>query len=205
MYPGFSDINLAPFYLSHARRTRQLMAQLLQALQKAGKLEDHTPELKRWLLNAAFHHDLGKLAVPEHLLLKPGKLTIEEFEMVKSHTWLGEKLAEPCLHSSPEELAIVKGVCRSHHEKWDGTGYPDGLAGTSIPYPARLMAVVDVYDALTHERPYKAAYDPYQAKCILDSGTGTQFDPVVVQTFLQCVPSEKAYGDHIARQTASTL
>ncbi len=185
MESNHSNRTLASFYLGHARRSRLLMAHLLQVLLDTRNLEiPYTPALEKLLISAAFHHDLGKLAVPQYLLQKPGKLTAEEFEIVKSHTWLGEKLAGIYLHGSPEEQEVLRIVCRHHHERWDGKGYPDGLSGQEIPYPARLMAVVDVYDALTHERPYKPAYDSADARRILEAGTGTQFDPVVVQTFL---------------------
>lgn len=201
-----SNKTLASFYIGHARRCRQLMAHLLQALLDTRNFEmSYTTELEELLLYGAFHHDIGKLAIPPALLLKPDKLTADEFHLVQGHTWMGENLAKALLHGSAKELKILEHMCRHHHERWDGTGYPDGLAGRDISYPARLMAVVDVYDALTHERPYKEAYNAGTARLILEAGTGTQFDPVVAKTFLNHVLTQKTNDYHPFRKSASTL
>ncbi len=127
-------------------------------------------------------HDVGKIAVPDNILLKPGKLDIAEFEMVKLHTTVGAKLLS-IIHSPEMELA--KSIALSHHEKWDGSGYPEGLVGDQIPLPARIVAVADVYDALTHERPYKKAWSHDQATDEIHSLSGRNFDPTVVKAFLQ--------------------
>ena len=127
-------------------------------------------------------HDVGKIAIPDNILLKPGKLDIAEFELVKLHTTVGARLLS-IIHSSEMELA--KTIAMSHHERWDGTGYPEGLSGDKIPLPARIVAVADVYDALTHERPYKKAWPIDQALAEIQSMSGHFFDPVVVEAFLR--------------------
>ena len=126
-------------------------------------------------------HDLGKVAVPTHVLLKPDKLTPTEFDEVKKHAKLG---AEILCSISPRFEAIADGV-RSHHERWDGTGYPDGLAGTDIPLSGRILAVVDVFEAITSDRPYRGAMTADQAVNMVTSGRGTHFDPDVVDAFLR--------------------
>lgn len=133
------------------------------------------------LVEASALHDIGKIAVPDAILHKPGKLTPEEFELVKMHTILGAQIiGDP----SAPVLSAGRDIVLSHHEKWDGTGYPNGLAGTDIPLFARIVAVVDVWDALTHARVYKPAFSFEKAAQIIRDGKGTHFDPNVAQLFL---------------------
>jgi HD-GYP domain-containing protein (c-di-GMP phosphodiesterase class II) len=134
-----------------------------------------------WLVRqAAPLHDLGKIAIPDSILLKPGRLEPEEFEVVKTHAVLGARvLAE----GESELLAVAEQIARSHHERWDGGGYPDGRAGETIPLVARLVAVADVFDVLVHERPYKEAWTVEDAAGEIRAGAGTQFDPAVVAAF----------------------
>ena len=128
-----------------------------------------------WLVrHAAPLHDLGKIAIPDTILLKPGRLEPEEFEVVKTHAVLGARVLAD---SSSEVLAVAEQIARSHHERWDGGGYPDGLAGQDIPLVARLVHVADVFDVLVHERPYKEAWTVEDAAGEIRSGAGTQFDP----------------------------
>jgi hypothetical protein len=130
--------------------------------------------------HAAPLHDLGKIAIPDSILLKPGRLEPEEFEVVKTHAVLGARvLAE----GDSEVLAVAEWIARSHHERWDGDGYPDGLTGEAIPLVARVVAVADVFDVLVHERPYKEAWSVEDAAREIRSGAGTQFDPDVVAAF----------------------
>jgi putative two-component system response regulator len=134
-----------------------------------------------WLVRqAAPLHDLGKIAIPDTILLKPGRLEPEEFEVVKTHAVLGARVLAD---SGSEVLAVAEQIARSHHERWDGGGYPDGLAGDAIPLAARLVAVADVFDVLVHERPYKEAWTVEDAAGEIRSGAGTQFDPAVVAAF----------------------
>ena len=125
-------------------------------------------------------HDLGKIAVPDTILLKPGRLEQEEFEVVKTHAVLGARVLAD---SGSEVLAVAEQIARSHHERWDGDGYPDGLAGEAIPLVARIVFVADVFDVLVHERPYKEAWTVEDAAREIRSGAGTQFDPDVVAAF----------------------
>ncbi|WP_104989725.1 HD domain-containing phosphohydrolase [Deinococcus sp. NW-56] len=139
-----------------------------------------SPERLLGLRQGAALHDIGKLGVPDAVLLKPGRLTPEERLLIETHAPRGAELAAriPFLH--PE----AHGVVRSHHERWDGTGYPDGLCGEGVPLLARIFALCDVYDALTSDRPYRAALPPEEALAILEAGRGTQFDPALTDRFV---------------------
>lgn len=132
----------------------------------------------------ALLHDIGKLGVPEYVLLKPGRLTDDEFEKIKRHPVIGADILSPVNFPWPV-IAIVK----HHHEKWDGTGYPDGLKGEAIPLVARILAVADVYDALTSSRTYRRAWGNDQAKDHIAQSAGTHFDPAVVEAFLHVIDS----------------
>lgn len=132
------------------------------------------------LKQGAYLHDLGKLVVPDRVLLKPGPLNAEEWALMQTHAEAGHRLASTLGFLDPQALAVI----RSHHERWDGQGYPDRLVGTSIPILARIYAVVDVFDALTSRRPYKAAWPVEQALAELELQAGRQFDPDVVKAFL---------------------
>jgi putative nucleotidyltransferase with HDIG domain len=134
-----------------------------------------------WLVReAAPLHDLGKVAIPDSILLKPGRLSDEEFEVVKTHALLGARV----LAQGESELTeVAERIVRHHHERWDGTGYPDALAGEDIPIVARITHVVDVFDVLVHERPYNDSWSVDAAVDEIRKGAGTQFDPEVVQAF----------------------
>ncbi len=166
--------------LDHMQRTGELMGRFFDWLEAHGQLEEPpAPDARALLYRAAALHDVGKRGIPLEILDKPGALTAAEWREMQSHTWQGEAMIPP--HADP--TGTIRGVCRHHHERWDGSGYPDGLAGIAIPYAARLMAVVDVYDALTHERPYKAAYAHTAALEIILQGSGKQFDPAICRAF----------------------
>ncbi len=128
-------------------------------------------------------HDLGKLGVPEAILRKQGRLTGPEFEQIKRHPAYGERVL---LDISKSFAEIAKGV-RSHHERWDGSGYPDGLAGEEIPLLARIIAIVDVYEAVTSHRPYRGPMAPEEAQRLIAEGSGSHFDPRLVELFLDLV------------------
>jgi putative nucleotidyltransferase with HDIG domain len=141
------------------------------------------------LRHGAYLHDLGKPAIPDAVLLKPGKLTPDEWAVMKTHSVRGAEVAAriPGLNSGVLE------VIRHHHERWDGRGYPDGLAGEAIPLAARIFAVCDVYDALTSVRPYKAAWAPERALKEIRAHLGAQFDPAVARAFTEVmVPKRNA-------------
>jgi putative two-component system response regulator len=127
-------------------------------------------------------HDVGKIHIPDAILQKKGRLTEVEYRIVKEHTVAGERII-----GDSKFYAIARQVARHHHERWDGTGYPDNLVGEAIPFPARIVSVVDVYDALTHERPYKEAWSSENAIEEIVSLSGKAFDPAVVDAFLTVV------------------
>jgi HD-GYP domain-containing protein (c-di-GMP phosphodiesterase class II) len=133
------------------------------------------------LRQAAPLHDVGKLAIPDRILLKPGRLTEAEFEVMKTHAELGARLLSS--GSSPV-LQMAAVIAATHHERWDGAGYPKGLAGEATPLVGRIVAVADVFDALTHDRPYKPAWPVERAIAEIERGAGSQFDRRIVTTFL---------------------
>ncbi|QYJ80153.1 HD-GYP domain-containing protein [Shewanella acanthi] len=143
---------------------------------------------KEWcqrLEEAAPMHDIGKIGIPDRILLKPGKLDSEEWEIMKQHTLYG---AEILGNHSSDLLGMAKLIAASHHEKWDGSGYPFGLKGQDIPLEARIVALADVFDALTTERPYKSAWTVEQALDYITEQSGKHFDPDLVELFKRIVP-----------------
>jgi len=130
---------------------------------------------------SAVMHDVGKIGIPDSILLKPGKLTPEEFDQMKRHTLIGHNLLSNINSELVKEAALI---ALGHHEKWDGTGYPNGLSGNQIPLSSRIVAIVDVFDALTSERPYKRAWTIDEATALIKSESGRHFDPAVVAGFM---------------------
>jgi putative two-component system response regulator len=132
-------------------------------------------------------HDIGKVAIPDHVLLKPGRLSDAEFAIMKTHTTIGAQTLESAVHAHPEArfLRMARDIALSHHERWDGTGYPNHLVGEQIPLCGRVVALADVYDALTSKRVYKDAFTHDIAKAIIEQDRGTHFDPQVVEAFLE--------------------
>jgi putative two-component system response regulator len=191
---------------NHIRRTQnyvKLLAETLRTHPRFSMLlnNDSTIEM---LYKSAPLHDIGKVGIPDSILLKPGRLTHEEFEIMKSHTTLGRDAiehAEKSLGLEVPFLKFAKEIAYSHQEKWDGSGYPQGLAGDDIPVSARLMAVADVYDALISQRVYKTAIPHAEAVKIMQDGRGAHFDPDVIDAFILCQDQFKAIGekyiDHI--------
>lgn len=167
----------------HSQRVTDLAVRLATRLGVTGDDLTHL----RW---GAQLHDIGKMAVPTSILLKPGKLDPDEWELMKTHTTRGADFLEPIAYLKPA-LAIP----RSHHERWDGTGYPGGLAGHAIPLPARIFAIVDVYDALTSDRPYRDAWTPERALAHIRDGAGTHFDPDVAAAFAEMMRGDARNAD----------
>ena len=172
---------------NHIRRTqlyvKRLAEQLCSHPRFAAFLNERTIET---LFKSAPLHDIGKIGIPDHILLKPGKLTPEEFDIMKTHTTLGRSSieeAERRLGMKVDFLTVAKEIAYSHQEKWDGSGYPEGLAGDAIPMSARMMAIADVYDALISKRVYKPAFSHEEACRILAEGRGTHFDPDMADAF----------------------
>jgi HD-GYP domain-containing protein (c-di-GMP phosphodiesterase class II) len=155
----------------------QRVGHLAALLARRTGLGDHMVWLVR---EAAPLHDIGKIAIPDSILLKPGRLSGEEFEVVKTHALLGARVLAG---GDSELLEIAERIVRHHHERWDGGGYPDGLAGEAIPAVARITHVADVFDVLVHERPYKDSWSVEDAAAEIRKGAGTQFDPEVVRAF----------------------
>ena len=174
---------------NHVRRTQHFVQALARKLQHhprfASYLVDHQVEM---IFKSAPLHDIGKVGIPDSILLKPGKLDHDEFEIMKTHTTLGYEAicnAERQLGITVEFLGCAKEIALSHQEKWDGSGYPRNLAGTDIPISARLMAVADVYDALITRRIYKPALRHDEAVAIILAGSGSHFDPDIVAAFAE--------------------
>jgi putative two-component system response regulator len=177
---------------NHIRRTQHYVKVLAQSLRShprfAAYLDDATIAL---LFKSAPLHDIGKIGIPDRILLKPGRFTPEEFEIMKTHTTLGRDAiahAEAQLGMDVDFLRLAKEIAYGHQEKWDGSGYPEGLAGDAIPISARLMAVADVYDALISRRVYKEGMSHEAAVQIILDGRGSHFDPDICDAFQQCLP-----------------
>ncbi len=174
----------------HIIRTQYFVKTLAEYLGKQSRFHDElTGDNIEAIVKSAPLHDIGKVGVPDSILLKPGPLTDEEYRIMKLHTLHGEEVLKRAegMAGISEDMSFLrygKEVARSHHEKWDGTGYPDGLKEEEIPLAARLMALADVYDALCAKRVYKAKMPQQRAEEIIRSGRGTYFDPGVVDAFL---------------------
>jgi HD-GYP domain-containing protein (c-di-GMP phosphodiesterase class II) len=162
----------------HTRRVAEMTIKL------AGQMNIPQPELVH-IRRGAILHDIGKVAIPDNILLKAGSLTYEEWTIMRHHPLIAVELLTPIYYLAPA-LAIP----RSHHEKWDGTGYPDGLSGKNIPLVARLFAIVDVYDALTSDRPYRPAWSRADTIKYISDQSGAHFDPQVVPVFIKMINSD---------------
>ena len=144
-------------------------------------------------------HDIGKISIPDSILLKPGSLTDDEFAVIKTHAAIGSDIVRSMLEGDDEQyLKHCYNICRHHHERWDGKGYPDGIAGEAIPLSARILAAVDVYDALVSPRVYKPAFSHEDAMSIIQKGGGTQFDPVIVKAVMEVHEKFRVVEHHYA-------
>ncbi len=173
----------------HIRRTQLYIQALCEKLCTHPRFSEVLTEgMCKVIFKSAPLHDIGKVGVPDRVLLKPGRLTPDEFEEMKKHTVYGRDTiiaAEKELMFPELFLEVARDIAYSHHEKWDGSGYPEGLVQDAIPIPARLMALADVYDALISKRVYKSAIPHQEALDIIVAGRGTHFDPDVVDAFLE--------------------
>jgi len=169
------------------------MSQYSHEIAKAAGLKSYDSEL---IFNASPMHDIGKIGIPDTILLKAGKLTEDEWEIMKTHTTIGAKILKG--HDS-DLLQAALSIAMTHHEKWDGTGYPLGLSRQDIPLHGRIVAIADVFDALTSVRPYKEAWPVSKAVEVMERDTGTHFDPMLIKTFKACLPKildiKNKYGD----------
>lgn len=190
---------------NHLRRTQYYVRALAEALRDHPRFSAHLDEQNIELIfKSAPLHDIGKVGIADHILLKPGRFDTAEFEIMKRHTVLGYQAlvqAEDMLGAPVPFLRVAKEIALCHHEKWDGSGYPNGLAGEEIPVSARLMAVADVYDAVVSRRVYKLEMSHEKAAGIIHEGAGRHFDPDVVEAFKRV---EHCFED-IARRYADPV
>lgn len=191
-------------------RTRALHETRLQVVQRLGRAAEyrdeetgnhvmrmshiceHVARVIGWdeercdlILNASPMHDIGKIGIPDDILLKPGRFEPHEWEVMKTHATIGGKLLEG---DDSDLLSMAREIALTHHEKWDGSGYPNGLSGENIPVAGRIAALADVFDALTSERPYKNAWTVEEAVELIKENTGKHFDPALVEVFLRELP-----------------
>lgn len=174
---------------AHLERVRNYSRVLATQLSRVPKFSvEVDPAYVRLIYLTSPLHDIGKVAIPDCVLLKPGRLSDREFEIMKSHTVMGAQTLDAALRQHPEAkfLRIAREIAASHHERWDGTGYPAGLKGDAIPLCGRIVAVADVYDALTSKRIYKGAFGHDVARSIIAQDAGTHFDPDIVAAFMAC-------------------
>jgi putative two-component system response regulator len=184
---------------NHLHRTQEYVRTLAQALQQhprfAHFLDDETIDA---LAKSAPLHDIGKVGIPDYILLKPGPLTPEEWVIMRTHAKLGSDaiaLAERDATGKVEFLSLAKEIAHYHHEKWNGSGYPEGLVGDAIPIAARLMSLADVFDALICKRVYKSAMSFAEAVEIITRDSGSHFDPDIVQAFTENFEQFKAIAE----------
>lgn len=169
----------------HVTRIRIITELLLEAIKRRFPEYGLTASKIALISNAAALHDIGKIAVPEEILNKPARLTPEEFEIMKTHAAMGDEMLDGLHFGKDEELVrYARQICRWHHERWDGKGYPDGLEGSEIPIAAQAVALADVYDALVSERVYKEAYSHESAVAMIENGECGAFNPDLIHCFL---------------------
>jgi len=172
----------------HVDRTQRYVKVMIDAMRARGVYLD---EVESWdealVLQSSQLHDVGKISIKDSILFKPGKLSPNEFEEIKGHTTFGEKVISNLIGGTTDSgfLEYARIFAISHHEKWDGQGYPHGLSGTDIPLLGRMMAIADVYDALVTDRPYKKAFTHEEAVQIITDDSGSHFDPVLVEVFVE--------------------
>jgi putative two-component system response regulator len=173
---------------AHLERIREYCRVMAEELVRSrSTLEDVDGDFVHMIYLTSPLHDIGKVGIPDHVLLKPGPLTAEEMQIMKRHTAIGGETIDTLASTHPEArfLLMARDIAWSHHERYDGSGYPRGLSGRNIPLCGRIVAVADVYDALTSKRVYKEAYGHDLAKSMIRDGRGTHFDPAVVDAFLR--------------------
>ena len=190
----------------HIKKTAAYVRILLDELKREGAYKEQlTDSFIENVVDSAPLHDIGKIAVPDAILNKPGKLTKEEFDIMKTHTTAGGRIISSIIDIVPEShyLDEAKNLATYHHERWDGKGYPTGLAGEDIPLSARIMAVADVFDALVSKRSYKEGFSYEKAFAIIEEESGTHFDPVLVKAFFAAKDSILAVAKEFNEMVSS--
>lgn len=183
----------------HVKRTSEGVRILIEQLEKESEEFNLTKQFCENVIKAAPMHDLGKIAVDDEILRKPGRYTPEEYEQMKVHAGKGAEIVGKALNGLEDEafMKIAKNIAHFHHEKWNGAGYPEGLAGEEIPLEARIMALADVFDALVSKRCYKDKYSYDKAFEIMQESMGTHFDPRLGAVFMKCRKELEAYYNQI--------
>lgn len=179
---------------AHIQKTAAYVKIIVEGLKRKGYYaEKITPKFMSDVVRSAPLHDVGKINIPDAVLNKPGKLTDEEFEIMKTHTTAGKQIMEHAISTVEGDsyLKEARNMAAYHHERWDGRGYPERLHGEIIPLSARIMAVADVFDALTSPRVYKPAFPLEKALSIIEEGRGTQFDAKCVEVFMESLDEVK--------------
>jgi putative two-component system response regulator len=193
---------------NHILRTQAYIEVLAQQLREHPRFAPVlTPNFTELLVRSAPLHDIGKVGIPDHILQKPGVLTTGERAVMQTHAELGARAIETAQQSvdgTIEFLTVAAEIARYHHERWDGSGYPHGLAGEAIPVSARLMALADVFDALVNRRVYKASFSFESARDIVVEGRGRHFDPDIVDAFLACCSEFEAIALRFADSGGAT-
>jgi adenylate cyclase len=185
---------------AHILRTKEYIACLGEYLYEHDIYKSIlTKEFRELVYRASPLHDIGKVAIPDNILKKPAKLTTEEFIIMKDHASIGKEIIQNALKGNEENVFLKRAlnIAYSHHEKWDGSGYPQGLKGIEIPLEARLMALADVYDALISRRVYKESIPFEQSEQIIIEGSGNHFDPVLVAAFIELKDKFRDIADRI--------
>lgn len=190
---------------AHLERVMNYSRLLARQLPSMGHYTDQIDgDYVRAIYTTSPLHDIGKVGIPDYVLLKPSRLSDREFDIMKNHTTIGAETLDAALKRFPgtKFLEMARDIADSHHERWDGGGYPRKIAGDQIPLCGRIVAVADVYDALTSKRVYKDAFSHDVARAIIQKDAGTHFDPRVAEAFLACEPQFTAIRDHYAETRA---
>ncbi len=191
---------------THIIRTKKYIKHLAMSLYNKGIYTDYlSPQIIEMMYRTAPLHDVGKIGIEDSILKKPGKLTPTEYKVMQTHAELGMHIIDNAIsnYKTNDFFIMAKNIAHHHHEKWDGTGYPDGLSGEAIPIEARFMAIADVYDALVSERVYKKPFSFEKTLAIIKEGRGTHFDPVLVDAFLEIQEDFKNIAQQYSDDTQS--
>jgi len=186
----------------HIERTQKYIEIIVDGMKEHNIYSDKISTMdKNLLIQTSALHDIGKIGIKDSILSKPGPLTNEEYDEIKKHSLIGEKIISQIQERTTvsDFLTYAKVFAVSHHEKWDGSGYPHGLKGEDIPLLGRIMAIADVYDALTHDRSYKLAISHNKSVEIIENGSGTHFDPALVDLFLRVHGKFEKFKDKMNR------